>query len=71
MRRYRLKIATWTVIREKDEPCLRKLDSPESAATLAPRVDVVPVDGADHGFSRHQADLLEALARWLDDVFKR
>ncbi len=41
------------------------------AATRAPRVDVVPVDGADHAFSRHQADLVEAIARWLGDVFPR
>ena len=34
-KRYRLKIATWTVVREAGQPSPRKLDSPEAVAELA------------------------------------
>jgi DNA repair protein RadC len=34
-KRYRLKVATWTVVREPGKPSPRKLDSPEAAAALA------------------------------------
>jgi DNA repair protein RadC len=47
-RRYRLKLATWTVVREKDEPCLRRLDSPESAATLAAGLITQHDDDKEH-----------------------
>jgi alpha-beta hydrolase superfamily lysophospholipase len=43
----------------------------QAAATRAPRVDLVEVAGADHGFSQHRADLLAALDRWLADVLRR
>ena len=33
--RYRLKLATWTVVREPDQPSPRILNSPEAAALLA------------------------------------
>src|SRR5438046_3814749 len=34
-KRYRLKIATWTVVREVGQPSPRKLDSPEAVVELA------------------------------------
>jgi len=34
-KRYRLKIATWTVVREAGQPSPRKLDSPEAVVELA------------------------------------
>ena len=34
-RRYRLKLATWTVVRESGQPSPRRLDSPGAAAALA------------------------------------
>lgn len=34
-RRYRLKLATWTVIRKPDQPSPRLLDQPEKVAALA------------------------------------
>ena len=34
-KRYRLKIATWTVVREPGQPSPRKLDSPEAVIELA------------------------------------
>ncbi len=41
-KRYRLKIATWTVVREPWQPPPRKLDSPEAVVELARRyVDVL------------------------------
>src|SRR5712692_5380449 len=50
-KRYRLKIATWTVVREPWQPSPRKLDSPEAVVELARRyVDVLnryPVFFAD------------------------
>lgn len=33
--RYRLKLATWTVVREPDQPSPRKLDCPSAVAELA------------------------------------
>ncbi len=50
-KRYRLKIATWTVVREKDEPCLTKLDSPEAAATLAAGLVQAADDDKEHFWS--------------------
>jgi len=41
------------------------------AATAAPRADLLEVPGADHGFSRHQAALAEAIARWLGEMLAR
>jgi DNA repair protein RadC len=34
-KRYRLKVATWTVVRELGQPSPRKLDSPEAVVELA------------------------------------
>jgi DNA repair protein RadC len=34
-KRYRLKVARWTVIREADDPSPRRLDSPDAVARLA------------------------------------
>jgi DNA repair protein RadC len=34
-KRYRLKLATWTVVREVDAPSPRKINNPEDAAQLA------------------------------------
>ena len=34
-KRYRLKVATWTVVREVGAPSPRKLDSPEAVVELA------------------------------------
>ncbi len=47
-RRYRLKLASWTVIREPGEPSPRKLDSPESAATLAAGLVQAADDDKEH-----------------------
>jgi DNA repair protein RadC len=47
-KRYRLKVAIWTVVRETDEPSLRKLDSPESAATLAAGLVQAADDDKEH-----------------------
>jgi hypothetical protein len=33
-RRYRLKVATWTVVREPGQPSLRILDTPEAVGGL-------------------------------------
>jgi DNA repair protein RadC len=35
VRRYRLKLATWTVVRESGQPSPRKLDGPSAVAELA------------------------------------
>jgi pimeloyl-ACP methyl ester carboxylesterase len=42
-----------------------------AAATTAPRADLVEMPGADHGFSRHQAALADAIERWLADALGR
>jgi hypothetical protein len=34
-KRYRLKLATWTVVREPGQPSPRRLNDPESVAALA------------------------------------
>jgi hypothetical protein len=34
-RRYRLKLATWTVVRESGQPSPRKLDGPPAVSELA------------------------------------
>ena len=44
-RRYRLKIATWTVVREVGAPSPRKLDSPEAVVELAR--DMIRLSGLD------------------------
>jgi DNA repair protein RadC len=47
-KRYRLKLATWTVVREPGEPSPRKLDSPEAAALLAQDLARDHDDGKEH-----------------------
>jgi alpha-beta hydrolase superfamily lysophospholipase len=42
-----------------------------AAATAAPRVDLVEVLGADHGFSGHQAALADIVERWLAETLGR
>jgi hypothetical protein len=37
-KRYRLKLATWTVVREPGQPSPRRLSDPESVAALAQRL---------------------------------
>lgn len=43
----------------------------KAAATRAPRVDLVEVAGADHGFSRHPVELAGLVERWLGEVLGR
>ena len=43
----------------------------KAAATRAPRADLIEIPGADHGFSRHQAELADRVQRWLADVLGR
>ncbi len=40
----------------------------KAAATLAPRVDLVEIAGADHDFSLHQEELAAVVDRWLGEV---
>ena len=42
-----------------------------TAATAAPRADLLEVPGADHGFARHQSALADAIDRWLGEVLGR
>jgi alpha-beta hydrolase superfamily lysophospholipase len=42
-----------------------------TAATAAPRADLLEVPGADHGFSRHLVALASAVAHWLGEVLGR
>ncbi len=39
-----------------------------AAAAAAPRADLLEVPDADHGFSRHQAELADAVERWLAET---
>ena len=43
----------------------------KAAATLAPRVDLVEIAGADHNFSGHQDELASVVERWLGEVVGR
>jgi pimeloyl-ACP methyl ester carboxylesterase len=43
----------------------------KAAAVLSPRVDLVEIAGADHGFSSHQAQLASVVERWLGEVLGR
>jgi DNA repair protein RadC len=47
-RRYRLKLATWTIVREPGQPSPRKLDSPNAAAALAHDLACCADDGREH-----------------------
>lgn len=40
-------------------------------ATLSPRVDLVELAGADHGFSHHQDRLASVIERWLGEALGR
>ena len=51
MTRYRLKVATWTVVREPGEPSPQKLDSPEAVAALARDLYRKHDDGKEHFFA--------------------
>jgi alpha-beta hydrolase superfamily lysophospholipase len=42
-----------------------------AAAAATPRADLLEIPGADHGFSRHQAVLADAVERWLGAVLGR
>jgi pimeloyl-ACP methyl ester carboxylesterase len=42
-----------------------------AALAAAPRADLLEVAGADHGFSRHQGVLADAVERWLADALGR
>jgi alpha-beta hydrolase superfamily lysophospholipase len=43
----------------------------KAAATRAPRVDLEEIEGADHQFSGHRAQLAAVVERWLADVLGR
>ena len=43
----------------------------KTAATSAPRVDLVEIAGADHDFSGHQDELASVVERWLGEVLGR
>jgi DNA repair protein RadC len=46
--RYRLKLATWTVVREPGQPSPRKLDGPSAVAELARDLARSADDGREH-----------------------
>jgi DNA repair protein RadC len=60
-RRYRLKLATWTVVREPGQPSPRKLEGPAAVAELA--LDLTR--GADDGREHFWCVLLDAQFRYL------
>jgi DNA repair protein RadC len=60
-RRYRLKLATWTVVREPGQPSPRKLDSPTTVADLARDF----IRAADDGREHFWCVLLDAQLRYL------
>lgn len=43
----------------------------KAAAIGAPRVDLVEIDGADHGFSNRKDELASVVERWLGEVLGR
>jgi pimeloyl-ACP methyl ester carboxylesterase len=43
----------------------------KAAATRAPRVDLIEIAGADHGFTKHQDELARIVDGWLGDVLGR
>lgn len=42
-----------------------------AAATRSPRVELVEIAGADHGFAQHRAELASTVERWLAEVLGR
>jgi DNA repair protein RadC len=60
-RRYRLKLASWIVVREPGQPSPRKLDGPSTSAGLARDL----ADGADDGREHFWCVLLDARLRYL------
>jgi hypothetical protein len=60
-RRYRLKLATWTIAREPGQPPPRKLDGPAAVAELA--VDFA--HAADDGREHFWCVLLDAKLRYV------
>ena len=60
-RRYRLKLATWTIVREPGQPSPRKLDGPTAVSGLA--IDLTR--GADDGREHFWAVLLNAQLGYL------
>jgi len=60
-RRYRLKLATWTIVREPGQPSPRKLDGPPAVSELA--IDLTR--GADDGREHFWAVLLNAQLGYL------
>jgi hypothetical protein len=47
-RRYRLKLATWTIVREPGQPSPRKLEGPAAVAELALDLARGADDGREH-----------------------
>jgi DNA repair protein RadC len=47
-KRYRLKLATWIVVREAEEPSPRKINHPEDAARLAMELVRASDDDKEH-----------------------
>lgn len=47
-RRYRLKLATWTIVREQGQPSPRKLDGPVASSELARDLARDADDGREH-----------------------
>lgn len=60
-RRYRLKLATWTIVRELGQPSPRQLDGPTAVSALA--IDLAR--GADDGREHFWAVLLDAKLGYL------
>ena len=60
-RRYRLKLATWTIVRESGQSLPRKLDGPAAVAELAVEFARAADDGREHFWSV----LLDARLRYV------
>jgi DNA repair protein RadC len=60
-RRYRLRLATWTVVREAGQPSPRRLDTPNAVAELARDFIRAEDDGREHFW----CVLLDAKLRYL------
>ena len=62
-KRYRLKVATWIVVREAGEPSPRKITSPNDAARLALEFMRAADDDREHFWvvhPQHQASVSDA-----------
>lgn len=59
------------IVQGTADPLVDREHVPErlrASARAAPRVDVLMIDGADHAFSRHRAELADAVIGWLGKV---